>query len=150
MGCWTDSVSNKRPCRRSLSIFEAQHLFKSIHKFSYFTFVAFNFLLTRSFSLIPFFIIHLLSQSSAIDLKWRSLCFNLRACMINVWTCFLYDELVLQGVSYGRNSCMIKHEFLFLLKLYNGNFLSDGHYVIRKSWIQDASRRTCSDAKQCV
>jgi hypothetical protein len=38
--------------------------------------------------------------------------------------------------------------FLFLIKLYNRNFLSDDHYIPRKSWIQDASRRACSDAKQ--
>jgi hypothetical protein len=44
-------------------------------------------------------------------------------------TCNLYDELALRGVIYGRNSYMMKQEFLFLLKLYNRNFLSDGHYI---------------------
>ena len=63
---------------------------------------------------------------------------------------FLYDWLALWGVIYGRNSCMMKQEFLFLLKLYNRNFLSDDHYTPSKSWIQDVSIRACSDAKQCV
>ena len=31
-------------------------------------------------------------------------------CMINVWTCNLYEELALRGVTYGRNSCMMKQE----------------------------------------
>jgi len=69
-------------------------------------------------------------------------------CMINVWTCNLYDEFALRGVTYGHNFCMMKQEFLFLIKLYNRNFLNDDHYIPRKSWIQDASRRACSDAKQ--
>jgi hypothetical protein len=43
-------------------------------------------------------------------------------------TCNLYDELALRGVTYGRNSCMMKPKFLFLLKLYNINFLSDDHF----------------------
>jgi hypothetical protein len=42
-------------------------------------------------------------------------------------------------MTYGHNSCMMKQEFLFLIKLYNRNFLSDDHYIPRKSWIQDAS-----------
>jgi hypothetical protein len=33
-------------------------------------------------------------------------------------------------------------------KLYNENFLSDDHWVTQKSWVQDASRRVCPDAKQ--
>jgi len=48
-------------------------------------------------------------------------------------TCNLYDELALRGVTYGHNSCMMKQEFLFLLKLYNKNFLSDDHYIPHKS-----------------
>jgi len=71
-------------------------------------------------------------------------------CMINVWTCKLYDELALRRVTYGRNSCMMKQESWFLPKLYNENFLSDGHWVTQKSWVQDASRRVCPDAKQCI
>jgi len=71
-------------------------------------------------------------------------------CMINVWTCKLYDELALRGVTYGRNSCMMKQESWFLPKLYNENFLSNGHWVTQKSWVQDASRRVCPDAKQCI
>ena len=57
-------------------------------------------------------------------------------CMINVWTCKLYDELALRGVTYGRNSCMMKQESWFLPKLYNENFLSDGSCVTHKSWFK--------------
>jgi hypothetical protein len=62
----------------------------------------------------------------------------------------LYDELTLRGVIYGRNSCMMKQEFWFLLKLYNGNFPSDHHCVTAKSWFQDASGKACYDAKQSI
>jgi hypothetical protein len=47
-GKWTSSVPHKRLCRRSLSILEAQHLFKQIYELSYFTFTALKFLLIRS------------------------------------------------------------------------------------------------------
>ena len=43
--------------------------------------------------------------------------------------CSLYDELALRGVTYGHNFCMMKQEFIFLLKLYNRNFTSDDHYI---------------------
>jgi hypothetical protein len=33
-------------------------------------------------------------------------------------------------------------------KLYNENFLCDGHCVTHKSWVQDASRRVCPDANK--
>ena len=46
---------------------------------------------------------------------------------------FVYDELVLQGMTYGRNSCIMKQESWFLPKLYNEIFLSDGHCVTHKS-----------------
>jgi hypothetical protein len=74
--------------------------------------------------------------------------FHPDTCMINVWTCNLYDELALRGVTYDRNSCMMKQESWFLPKLYNENFLSDGHCVTHKSWVQDASRRVCPDANK--
>jgi hypothetical protein len=77
--------------------------------------------------------------------------FNLvHAYMIDVCACNLYDELALRGVTYGRNSCMMKQESWFLPKLYNENFLSDGHWITHKSWVQDASKKAHSDAKQCV
>jgi hypothetical protein len=66
--------------------------------------------------------------------------------MINVWTCNLYDELALWGVTYDCNSWMMKEESWFLLKLYNEDFLSDDHYITHKSWVQDASRRVCLNA----
>jgi hypothetical protein len=47
-GTWTSSVPSKRLYKRSLSILEAQHLFKQIYELSYFTFTALNFLLIRS------------------------------------------------------------------------------------------------------
>jgi hypothetical protein len=72
--------------------------------------------------------------------------FHPSACMTNVWACNLYDELALRGVTYGRNSCMMKQESWFLPKLYNENFLSDDHCVTHKSWVQDASRRVCPNA----
>jgi len=84
----------------------------------------------------------------------HSLCggptFQPGTCMINVWICNLYDELALRGVTYNRNSCMMKQESWFLHKLYNENFLSDGHCITHKSGVQDASRRACLDAKQCL
>jgi hypothetical protein len=64
----------------------------------------------------------------------------------NVWTCNLYDELALRGVTYDRHFCMMKQEFWFLPKLYNENFWSDDHSVTHKSWIQDASRRVRPNA----
>jgi hypothetical protein len=66
----------------------------------------------------------------------------------NVWTCNLYDELALRGVTYDRHFCMMKQEYWFLLKLYNENFWSDDHFVTHKSWIQDASRRVRPDANK--
>jgi hypothetical protein len=60
----------------------------------------------------------------------------------------LYDELTLWGVTYGRDFCMMKQKSWFLPKLYNGNFPSNDHCVTRKSWFQDASGKTCFDAKQ--
>jgi len=74
--------------------------------------------------------------------------FQLSACMINVWTCNLYDELALRGVTHDRNSCMMKQESWFLPKLYNENFLSDGNCATHRSWVQDASRRVCPDANK--
>jgi len=47
---------------------------------------------------------------------------------------------------YGRNSCTMEQESWFLPKPYNENFLSDGHCVTYKSWVQDASRRVCPNA----
>ena len=64
----------------------------------------------------------------------------------NVWTCNLYDELTLRGVTYDRHFCMMKQESRFLPKLYNENFRSDDHSVTHKSWIQDASRRVRPNA----
>jgi len=66
----------------------------------------------------------------------------------NVWTCNLYDELALRGVTYDRHFCMMKQEYWFLLKLYNENFWSDDHSITHKSWIQDASRRVRPDANK--
>jgi len=115
---------------------------------SYFPFDALNFPLIMSFSLTPFFISHHLCSVRCSKARMGEPIFPPGTCMINVWTCNLYEELALRGVTYGRNSCMIKQESWFLPKLYNENFLSDGHWVTHKSWIQDASRRACSDAKQ--
>jgi len=147
-GTRTDNVSNKRLCGRSLSILETQNLFKQTCESSYsplmlsiffniepptghfFHFLSFTVQCSRPQVGEPMF------QLWSMNDKWMSV--------------FLYDWLALWGVTYGRNSCMMKQEFLFLLKLYNRNFLSDDHYILRKSWIQDASRRACSDAKQCV
>ena len=62
----------------------------------------------------------------------------------------IYDELILQGVTYDRNSCMMKQESWFLPTLYNEIFLSDDPCVTHKSWFQDASGNACYDAKQSV
>jgi len=135
---------HKRLCRHSLSILEVQHLFKQI-EYSYFTFEALNFLLTIDLSPNSFFIFHLFSVQYSRP-RVREPTFHPGACMTNVWACNLYDELALRGVTYGRNFCMMKQESWFLPKLYNENFLSDGHCVTYKSWVQDASRRVCPDA----
>jgi len=62
---------HKRLCRHSLSTLEVQHLFKQI-KFSYFTFDALNFLLTKSL-IEPHSLFSHFSQSSIIDLGWGNL-----------------------------------------------------------------------------
>jgi hypothetical protein len=93
----------------------------------------------------PFFIFQLFSVQYSRP-RVREPTFHPGACMTNVWACNLYDELALRGVTYGRNFCMMKQESWFLPKLYNENFLSDGHCVTYKSWVQDASRRVCPDA----
>jgi len=132
---------HRRLCRHSLSTLEVRHLFKQI-EFSYFTFWCSQFPFDKKPCQTPF--------STFLSLVYRPWVkepiFHPGACMINVWTCNLYDELTLRGVTYGRNSCMMKHESWFLPKLYNENFLSDGHCVTHKSWVQDASRRVCLDA----
>jgi hypothetical protein len=124
-----------------LSTLKVQHLFKQI-KFSYFTFDALNFLLTKSL-IRP----HSQLFSFQCSRPWvREPTFHPGACMINVWACNLYDELALRGVTCGHGPCMMKQESWFLPKLYNKNFLSDGHCVTHKSWVQDALRRVCPDA----
>jgi len=82
-------------CRRFLSILETQRLFEQICKSSYFTFDALNFLLIMSLYLRPFFIFHLFSQSSVVDLRWGtyvSVFLRIYACkgtcMSNVWAYF--------------------------------------------------------------
>jgi len=117
---------------------------------SYFPFDALNFLLTLCLSLTPFFISHHLCSIRCSKARMGEPIFPPGTCMIDVWTCKLYEELALRGVTYGRNSCMMKQESWFLPKLYNENFLSDGHWVTQKSWVQDASRRVCLDAKQYI
>jgi hypothetical protein len=92
---------------------------------------ALNFLLTMSLSLTLFFISHLL-YSIVVDLGWGNL-FSSRYMHDKCMTCNLYDELAPRGVTYGHNSGMMRQEFLFLLKLYNRNFLSDDHYIPHKS-----------------
>jgi len=71
------------------------------------------------------------SKSSVVD-SWgtyfSSWCMHDK-CM----TCNLYDKLALRGVTYDRNSCIMKQESWFLPKLYNKNFMSDGHCVTHKS-----------------
>jgi len=116
---------------------------------SYFTFNALNFLLTMSLSLTPFFISHHLCSIRCSKARTGNL-FLSRYMHDKCMTCNLYGELALRGVTYGRNSCMMKQESWFLPKLYNENFLSDGHWVTHKFWVQDASRRVCPDAKQCI
>ena len=69
---------------------------------SYFTSDALNFLLTMSLS-------HLSSFARSTACVGEPI-FQPGTCMINVWTCKLYDELALRGVTYGRNSCMMKQE----------------------------------------
>jgi len=100
-------------------------------------------------SLTPFFIYHhrfsIRGSKAYLGDLFSSRCMHDK-CM----TCNLYDELAPRGVIYGHNSCMMRQEFLFLLKLYNRNFLSDDHYITYKSWIQDASRRAWSDAKRSI
>jgi hypothetical protein len=135
---------HKRLCRHSLSTLEVQRLFKQI-EFSYLTFDALNFLLTKSLigphSLFPNLF------SIQYSRPWvREPTFHPGACVTNVWACNLYDELTLRGVTYSRNSCMMKQESWLLPKLYNENFLRDDHYVTHKSWVQYASRRVCPDA----
>jgi hypothetical protein len=77
---------HKRLCRHSLSTLEVQHLFKQI-EFSYFTFDALNFLLTKSLigphSLFPNF-----SQSSIVDLGWGNLLFIL----VHTWQ--MYEHVI--------------------------------------------------------
>jgi hypothetical protein len=57
-------------------------------------------------------------------------------------------NLPFEGVTYDRNSCMMKQESWFLPKLYNENFLSDDHCVTHKSWVQNASRKVCPNASK--
>jgi hypothetical protein len=107
--------------------------------------------LIMSFFFTPFFISHHLCSIRCSKARMGEPIFPPGTCMINVWTCKLYDELALRGVTYGRNSCMMKQKSWFLPKLYNENFLSDGHWVTHKSWVQDASRRVrrvCPDANK--
>jgi len=66
-GTWTDSASTRGCADESLSTLEVQHLFKQI-KFSYFTFDALNFLLTKSL-IEPHSLFSHFSQSSIIDLE---------------------------------------------------------------------------------
>ena len=92
-----------------------------------FPFDALNFLLTLCLSLTSFFISIIFFSITWSTAQMGEPIFPPGTCMINVWTCKLYEELALRGVTYGRNSCMMKQEFWFLPKLYNENFLSDGH-----------------------
>ena len=87
---------------------------------SYFTFDALNLNLIMSLYLTPLFTSFTFFNHVQHNL-YRGPTFQLGSCMINVWTCNLYDELALRGVTI----C-----------------------VTHKSWVQDASRRVCSDAKQ--
>jgi hypothetical protein len=84
------------------------------------------------------------SKSSVID-SWGTY-FSSRCMHDKCMTCNLYDKLALRGVTYDRNSCIMKQESWLLPKLYNEIFLSDGHCVTHKSWVEDASRRDCPDA----
>ena len=77
---------------------------------SYFTFNALNFLLTMSLSPTSFFISIVFFF---FLITWNTACvgepiFPPSTCMINVWTCKLYDELALREVTYGHNSCMME------------------------------------------
>jgi hypothetical protein len=84
---------------------------------SYFTFDALNFLLTMSISLTPFFFCHHRFSIRGSKAYLGNL-FSSRYMHDKCMTCNLYDELAPRGVTYGHNSCMMRQEFLFLLKLY--------------------------------
>jgi len=73
-------------------------------------FDALNSPLIMSFSLTPFFISHHLCSIRCSKARMGEPIFPPGTCMINVWTCKLYEELALRGVTYGRNSCMMKQE----------------------------------------
>jgi len=123
---------HKRQCRCFLSIPETQHLFKQFCEFSYFTFDALNFPLIMSLYLSPFFIFHIFSQSGVVDHRWGDLRFNLGACMLAVWAYFYMMNLPFKGVKHGCISCMMKQEFWFFPKLYNKNFLSGDHCIVKE------------------
>jgi hypothetical protein len=73
-------------------------------------FDALNSPLIMGFSLTPFFISHHLCSIRCSKPRTGEPIFPHGTCMINVWTCNLYEELALRGVTYGRNSCMMKQE----------------------------------------
>jgi hypothetical protein len=112
--------------------------------------------LIMSLYLRPFFIFHLFSQSGVVDLRWGTyILVFLRiyackgTCMSNVWAYFYMMNSSFKG---WHVVVMIAWwtRILILPKLHNKNFLSDDHCVTHKSWIQDASRRACLDAKKYV
>jgi hypothetical protein len=117
---------------------------------SYFIVDALNFILIMSLYLTSFFASIIFPSIACSTACVREPTFQPGTCMINVWTFNLYDGLALRGVTYDHNSCMMKQESWFLHKLYNENFLSDGYCVTHKSGVQDASRRACLEAKQCI
>ena len=61
-------------------------------------FDALDFLLTNGLSPTPFFIFHIFSVPYSRP-RVREPTFHPSACMINVWTCNLYDELAFQEVT---------------------------------------------------
>jgi len=137
---WTSNVPTK-DCADIPFPFNAQHLFKQIWVWLLHLWCS-----QLHFDIVPLSNPFLYYPSFSIQCskpRMREPIFPPGTCMINVWTCNLYKELALRGVTYDRNSCMMKQESWFLHKLYNENFLSDGHWVTHKSWIQDASRRAC-------
>jgi hypothetical protein len=86
----------------------------------------------------------------SLKIRCRRLVGGLLFILVHAWQMYEHEIYMMnspfKGWQYGRNSCMMEQELWFLPKLYNENFLSDGHCVTHKSWVQDASRRVCPDA----
>jgi len=138
-----------RLCKHSLFTLEVQHLFKQIKESSYFTFDALNFPLDNDPFIEPHSLFSNFSQYSIVDLGWGNQFFI----PVHAWQ--MYEHVIYMMNSPFEGWHMIvtlvwwnKKIFWFLPKPYNENFLSDDHCVTHKSWVQDASRRVCPDAKK--